>query len=186
MPHLASLPEDAGVRHTLALNPEAGRALIALHTAVLRGPSALSEGERELIAAYVSALNACSYCHGVHAETARRFGIQADLIERLIEDPDNAPVSARMRPVLALARKLTTNPARTTRADVDAVLAAGWDERAVHDAIHVVCLFNYMNRLVEGHGIRGSDELFAERGRQLAESGYDPLLHYLGDSGATV
>jgi hypothetical protein len=52
MPFFPSLPPDAGVRHILPLNKPAGRALIELH---------------ELIAAYVSGLNACRYCCGVHA-----------------------------------------------------------------------------------------------------------------------
>lgn len=179
MPHLPSLPEDAGVRHTLGMDPAIGRALVDLHTAILRGPSPLSPGERELIAAYVSALNACRYCHGVHAETARRFGIDPELLERLVEDPDAAPVPARMRPLLALARQLTLSPAAVRRHHVDAALAAGWDEISVHHAIHVIALFNYMNRLVEGHGIVGDSTIWEERGRQLHEGGYAPLLHRL-------
>ena len=37
--------------------------------------------------------------------------------------------------------------------DADQVYAAGWDERALHDAIEVCALFNFMNRFVEGHGL---------------------------------
>ncbi len=184
MPHFPSLPEDAGVRHALTLHPEAGRALIHLHTAVLRSSSPLSVGEREWIAAYVSGLNACSYCHGVHRQTAERFGMDGALLEAMLEDLDTAPVPERLRPLLALARRLTLEPARVRAADLEAAFAAGWSERAVHDAIHVVCLFNYMNRLVEGHGIRGNAEIFDERGRQLAEGGYDPLLRMLGGDGS--
>ena len=65
-----SLPEDAGVRHIVSLNPAAGRALIELHEAALRNKSALTPRDKELIAAYVSGLNACQYCHGVHSEAA--------------------------------------------------------------------------------------------------------------------
>jgi alkylhydroperoxidase family enzyme len=70
-PFFSSLDSDSGVRDILTLNPAAGKALIEYHEAVLRGPSPLSEGERELIAAYVSGLNACHYCHGVHTKTPR-------------------------------------------------------------------------------------------------------------------
>ena len=54
-----------------------GRALIALHEALLRGDSPLSPAQHELIAAYVSGLNRCRYCHGVHTATAERLGTSA-------------------------------------------------------------------------------------------------------------
>jgi uncharacterized peroxidase-related enzyme len=183
MPHLPSLPEDAGVRHALAMDPAIGRALVALHTAVLRGPSPLSAGGRELIAAFVSALNACRYCHGVHAETARRFGIDPALLERLVEDPELSSAPERMRPLLALARQLTLSPAGVRRGHVEAALSAGWGETAVHHTIQATALFNDMNRLVEGHGIAGDPGIRAERGRQLHEGGYEPLLRWLAPPG---
>jgi alkylhydroperoxidase family enzyme len=37
---------------------------------LLRGPSSLARGERELIAAYVSALNDCQYCWSSHSACA--------------------------------------------------------------------------------------------------------------------
>ena len=176
MPFLSSLPEDAGVRHAMALNPEAGRALVHLHTAVMRGPSPLTAAERELLAAYVSALNGCRYCHGVHAATARHFGIAEGLLEAMVTDLESAPLPDRLRPIMAYARKLTLTPGRMTAADARAVIDAGWDERTLHDAVAVVCLFNFMNRFAEGHGIKGDAAMFEERGRELAEGGYDPLL----------
>jgi hypothetical protein len=51
MSFFSSLPGDAGVRHAMALNKPAGRALVQLHTDIMRQPSQFSAGERELIAA---------------------------------------------------------------------------------------------------------------------------------------
>jgi hypothetical protein len=65
------------------------------------------------------------------------------------------------------------------QADADAVFQAGWSERALHDAIMTTSLFNFMNRLLEGHGCKGSDELFRERGKALRDHGYSPLLKFL-------
>ncbi|MGD9967580.1 MAG: peroxidase, partial [Hyphomonadaceae bacterium] len=61
MTHFPSLDADAGMIAAMRLNPVAARLLIAFHTEIMRAPSALSAGERELIAAFVSALNACRY-----------------------------------------------------------------------------------------------------------------------------
>lgn len=179
MPFLASLPADAGVRHILQLNRPAGRALIELHQALLRGDSPLSAAQLELIAAYVSGLNACQYCYGVHSETAKAFGLAEGALEALLADVDSAPADPRMRPLLAYANKLTVSPARMTQSDADAVVAAGWSERALHDAVLTVCLFNFMNRLLEGHGCKGAAEVYATRGKALKDEGYAPLLKLL-------
>ena len=37
----------------------------------MRGPSAFTPGERELMGAYVSRLNSCTYCYSSHSEAAR-------------------------------------------------------------------------------------------------------------------
>lgn len=179
MSFFPSLPADAGVRHILSLNPAAGRALIEFHSAALRNPSRLVPADKELIAAFVSGLNACQYCYGVHAETARAFGVDAGLIEQLVADVDAAPVEERLRPLLQYARKLTLEPSRMTQRDADAVFAAGWGEAELHDAVLTVCLFNFMNRLLEGHGVKGNAALFATRGQALRDEGYAPLLKAL-------
>lgn len=179
MPFFESLPAEAGVRHILQYNKAVGRHLIEMHTALMRTDSPLTPAQHELIAAYVSGLNACQYCYGVHAETAHAFGLSPGAVETMLEDLDAAPVESRMRPLLAYARKLTLTPAKMTQADADAVFAAGWSERALHDAVLTTCLFNFMNRLLEGHGCKGSKELFALRGPALKEEGYAPLLEML-------
>ena len=178
----SSLPENAGVGDILKLNPAAGRALIEYHNSVMRQPSALTEGERELIAAFVSLINACQYSFGVHSATAAAFGVDPDLLKQLMKDIDSAAVDAKMKPLLHFVNKLTREPWRMTENDGYGVLLAGWDEQALHDAINVVALFSFMNRLVQGHGIKGRKELYLERGLALREEGYNALLDDPGDA----
>lgn len=167
-----SLPEDASVRHALRLNPEAGKLLSEYHQQILRGPSPLSIADRELIAAYVSGLNRCNFCHGTHLATAKLFGVSGDLVRTLIADANLVAAPEKLRPLLAYARKLTLDHNRMTGADAQKVFDAGWPERALHDLILVAATFNFMNRFVHGHGIEGDDALHAERGRYLFENGY--------------
>lgn len=56
---------------------------------------------------------------------------------------------------------------------------AGWSERDLHDAVLTVGLFNLMNRLLEGHGVKGQEALYRDRGAALAREGYAPLLAWL-------
>lgn len=165
----------------MALNKAAGRALVQLHTHSMRQPSRFSAGERELIAAYVSGLNGCQYCHGVHAVTAEKFGVDPDLLIRMIDDLERSGLEANWLPLMAYVRKLTLSPSRLVAADAQAVFAAGWDEQTLHDAITIACLFNFMNRFADGHGIKGDTAVFAARGQALKEGGYDPLLEILAD-----
>ena len=180
MAHFSSLPDDAVLTDVFRAYPETSRPLLDYHEVVMRGPSPFTAGERELIAAYVSGLNACGYCHGVHTVTAEACGIAAGAAPAAVADVDTSPVDDRMRPVLRYVGKLTREPSSITRADAEEVLAAGWDEHALHDAIMVCALFNFMNRMVEGHGIRAGAEYFAMSGKRLEALGYAGLNQLLG------
>lgn len=59
---------------------------------VLRSPAELSNQQREFIAAYVSALNTCSFCSDIHTRFAINFGMPEDLIQSLIENEHEVPV----------------------------------------------------------------------------------------------
>ena len=170
------------VKDILMLNRDAALALLNLHAAVLRQESEFSIAERELIAAYVSGINNCQYCHGVHSETAKAFGVEPELLESLLEDLDTALIEDRFKPVFLYARQLTTEPGKTRQEQVDAIISAGWSDRAVHDLVQVVSLFNLMNRLVEGHGVKGTSTLFKERARALKTHGYGELIRLLEES----
>ncbi len=175
MTFLPSQPDDTTLLDVFHAFPEAARPLLQLHEVVLRGPSPLTVAERELIAAYVSGLNACTYCFGVHSVTAATFGVAEDTLVALLSDPESAPVDERMRPLLRYVAKLTMTPARVTAADAEAVLAAGWQERALHDAVSVCALFSFMNRYVDGLGVRAEQAYFQVSGERLARMGYDGL-----------
>lgn len=111
MPLLPSLPADATLLHVFRAFPDTARPLLDYHQVLLRGPSPLTIEEREIIAAYVSALNACGYCHGVHAATAATFGMAPEVMDALMADFDTAPVAPRLKPLLRYVRKLTRLPA---------------------------------------------------------------------------
>ena len=70
MPHI-HLPEGLpGILGPMAYRPETAKPLNELADVLLRGPSTLSPGERELIATYVSSRNDCFFCQTVHGAVA--------------------------------------------------------------------------------------------------------------------
>ena len=125
MSFLPSFRPDAVLLDVFKAFPDTSRPLLDYHEALLRGPSPFTPAERELIAAYVSGLNACQYCHGVHTETAQAFGVPEGLLGELLADLDTANIEEGLRPVLRYVRKLTLTPSRITAVDAEDVFAAG-------------------------------------------------------------
>ncbi len=172
MPHFPSLSNDALVADVYPMNPKLFKPWCEVEEGIMRWPSAFSPGEREMMGAYCSKLNSCSYCYSSHSEAAIAFGLDRDLVEALMEDVETAPIDPKMKPVLAYLKKLTLTPSRIVQADADAVFDAGWDEKALHEAIMVCCCYAYMNRLADGHGLPSDPSMFKARGRRHMENGY--------------
>ncbi len=179
MSFLHSLAPDAGLLQIFQAFPELAQPLLEYHEVLLRGDSPFSAAEREFIAAYVSGLNNCNYCHAVHSQTAVALGIGANAIAEMLSNSQSEHLDPKMRPVLAFVRKLTLSPATITAADADAVFAAGWNDRALHDAVAICGLFNLMNRVVNGLGVKASEAYTRIAAQRLAQDGYAKLLELL-------
>lgn len=139
---------------------------------IMRGKSPFTSGEKEMMAAYVSGLNACAFCHGSHKAVARQFGVESDVIEKLVEDIETAPVRDKLKPVFQYLRKLTLTPSKLLESDVYKVIEAGWKEEGLYHTILIGCLFNFYNRLLDGHGLKGNDLIYQFGGEHLYKNGY--------------
>ncbi len=174
-----SLPRNPQLSDLFRRFPHTIPPLLEYHDRLLRDPSPLTVAEREMIAAYVSALNSCDFCHGAHVIAAGVYGIEESVIEALLADPETAPVDRKLKPILAYVGKLTKMPGKMTPADAQRVYDIGWDEQALFDAVSVCALFNMMNRIVNGSGISldprtlPAEEVVARR-RRMGSPGPDP------------
>ncbi len=139
---------------------------------IMRGPSPFSSAEKEIFAAFVSGLNECNFCYGSHTAVAKNFGISPDLIASLLNNIDTSEIDEKLKPILHYLKKLTLTPSRLVQADAEKVYQAGWSEQALYDAICICCLFNFYNRLLDGHGIKGNDNIYQLGGQHLHENGY--------------
>lgn len=139
---------------------------------LLRGTSDFSIQERELMAAFTSALNGCQYCVGLHEKIAENFGLEEKVVQQLLKDIDQANISEKLKPVLHFIKKLTLTPNRIVQADVNRVLQSGWSEQALSDAIAICSLLNFANRLLDGHGIKGSKNLHHLGAKFVTKLGY--------------
>ncbi len=104
MPHIALNSAEPGIRGLLRYRPETARPLSELTEVLLRGPSTLTRGERELIAAYVSALNDCMYCASSHSAcAAAQLPGGMAVVEQVRAGPGAAPVPAKLKALLQIA-----------------------------------------------------------------------------------
>jgi len=173
MPFFALMPDDAGPANVFTKYPQIYRHWAQMSQALMNGPSPLSQRERELVLAYAAGVAGCRFVYVAHSEVAYAWGVADGVIDQLLEDPEAAPVEARLKPLLAFVRKLSLTPGEMSQADADAVFEAGWDEQALHDAIAITARAAFMQRLVEGHGFAPmSRETAAAQAKRRVERGY--------------
>lgn len=167
-----NLAADGKVYDVFSMRPATFEPFTETCEQIMRGPSPLSPGQRELIGTFVSRLNSCPYCHDVHNEAVKAYGMNEALTRQLMDDPDSADIDDDFKVLLTLVRKVTEGAYRVSEIDYERMYAAGWGDDAIHDAIIVTCLFNFMNRLVSSFGIEADDAYLALAGKRIKNDGY--------------
>ena len=137
----------------------------------------LSRAEKEMVALRVSALNGCHYCTRSHHAVLVAHGLTP---EEASEIEAGVVSDARIGALLGFVGKLTTTPAGVVANDAKAMTEAGWSDQAIEDAIQVAAAFAFMNRLVDGYGVHGSEKVFAMIAPVMAKSGYGSIKSFFG------
>ena len=175
MAHI-TLPEGVpGIGGPLQQYPETAKHLLGLAQTMLRGPSSLTEAEREVIATYVSSQNGCAFCMNSHGAAARSLlGSDAGIVDQVKTDFEHAPISESLKALLVIAGKVQQGGRRVSDADVARARAAGADDKAVHDTVLIAAAFCMYNRYVDGLAtLTPTDPADYDRmGAALARHGY--------------
>jgi uncharacterized peroxidase-related enzyme len=138
----------------------------------MRGPSAWSVGDRELMAAYVSKMNESAFCVAAHTATARQAYQNGPMVAAVLADVESAPVEEPLRATLRMLGKLTAD-GNLTAEDMRHVLAAGATRQQVEDALAVCVAFNTTARLADAFGFEMlSPEGFEAGAKYLLKRGY--------------
>jgi uncharacterized peroxidase-related enzyme len=175
MAHI-TLPEGVpGIRGLLQYDPETARPLSELAEALLRRSEGLSRGERELIATHVSSLNRCTFCASTHAAAARHLlQDRAPLVDAVRVDYLSAPVTPRLRALLAIAARVQEGGRSVREEDVEAARAHGATDAEIHDTVLIAAAFCMYNRYVDGLATWTPDDpaMYDQMGAVLAAEGY--------------
>ncbi len=184
MPHITLNSSEPGIRGLLRYRPETGGPLSDLAETLLRGPSTLTRGERELIGAYVSELNGCEYCarsHGACAAAQLPDGIA--VVEQVRADAGSAPVSAKLAALLAIAAAVRHGGRSVTAELVAQARTSGATDLEIHDTVLIAAMFCMFNRYVDGLATVAPEDpaAYAAGAQRLMLQGYrlpapEPLL----------
>lgn len=174
MAHI-NLPADLpGIRGPMAFRPETAKPLNELVDVLLRGPHSLSQGERELIATYVSSENECRYCQTIHGAIAAHHLKNEPLVVDVKTDFEHANLSDKMKSLLAIAGKVARGGKHVTDADIARARAHGASDLEIHDGVLIAAVFCMCNRYVDGLATWAPDDpdFYRRRAAMVAELGY--------------
>jgi uncharacterized peroxidase-related enzyme len=177
MPHIILNSPEPGIRGLLRYRPETGRPLSELAEVLLRGPSTLTRGERELIAAYVSALNECQFCSSSHSAcAAAQLPGGMALVEQVRADASNAPVSAKLKTLLAIAAAVRQSGLSVSAEQIAEARAASATDVEIHDTVLIAAAFCMFNRYVDGLATIAPEDpaVYAAGAQRLIKQGYLP------------
>ena len=177
MSHIA-LPEDMpGITAGFSFRPETAKPMrdlahVLLHTS---GNNSLSSADREVIASFVSLRNTCHFCHTSHGAAATHlYGGDVSILESVCADFRSAPISNKLKALLAIAEQVQIDGKRVTTTLIDAAKAEGATDLDLHDTVLIAAAFCMYNRYVDGLATWQPRDpaMYAEMGRRMAEQGY--------------
>lgn len=146
--------------------------LVRFTEEVMRGPSPLSPGIRELIGAYVSKKNQYCFCSNAHAAAAAQF-LEPELVDEVLCDLETSRLDAAHKELFRYVGKVVENPAGIAAADIERLKEAGWSEEAIYDALTVASVFRFYNTWNAGAGVRKMDPAdYVHSGKVLKRLGY--------------
>jgi uncharacterized peroxidase-related enzyme len=150
MPHIPLEAHLPGITGLLEYRKDSAQPIRELTQFLLRGPSTLSEGERELIATVVSNGNNCTFCTTAHTAAADLLLGETETTQKIKEDIATAPVTPKMKALLAIAALVRESGKSVTPEAINTAKQHGATDIEIHDTVLIAALFCLYNRYVDG------------------------------------
>ena len=166
-----------GITGLLEYRKDAAAPIRKLTQILLRGPSTLTEGERELIATIVSHRNQCTFCTTAHTAAANILLGEENTSASIKENIDQAPISDKMKALLTIASQVQRSGKHVTSLSIQKAKVAGASDLEIHDTVLIAALFCLYNRYVDGLStVTPTDpEFYKGLGQRLKDHGYNRL-----------
>lgn len=176
--HIAVQEGIPGIRSLFLFRPETAKPLNEIVEVLLVQESPLTRGEREIIASYVSYLNECKFCCTIHTAIAvELLNGDAKLLQAVKDDYTTAPISEKLKSLLAIAAKVQKDARTVSDEDVQLARRQGATDIEIHDTVLIAAAFCMYNRYVDGLRTWAPDDakMYAERAKLVAAQGYVKL-----------
>lgn len=177
MPYIPLEDHLPGITGLLEYRKDSAEPIRELTQFLLRGPSTLTEGERELIATLVSHNNACRFCTQAHTAATDLLYGECETTEKVKQDIETAPVSEKMKVLLTIARQVQQSGKNVTSQSIQRAKNAGATDIEIHDTVLIAALFCLYNRYVDGLATVTPDnpEFYNSLAQRLVGNGYHRL-----------
>jgi len=177
MPYIPLEDHLPGITGLLEYRKDTAAPIRALTQELMRGPSTLTEGERELIATIVSYRNNCNFCCNAHTAAADVLLGECDTSEKVKANIATAPVSDKMKTLLTIASQVQAGGKQVTEQAIADAKAAGATDIEIHDTVLIAALFCLYNRYVDGLATVAPAEpsFYTGLGERLKNHGYNRL-----------
>jgi uncharacterized peroxidase-related enzyme len=177
MPYIPLEEHLPGITGLLEYRQDSAAPIRELTQVLLRGPSTLSEAERELIATIVSSRNECRFCTAAHTAAANVLLGESETSEKVKENLLTAPVSEKMKTLLMIASEVQQSGKNVTAASIQNAKDQGATDIEIHDTVLIAALFCLYNRYVDGLATvtPTQPEFYNNLGNRLKEHGYNRL-----------
>jgi len=181
-PLFAAIKEKYGFIPNLyraqSMRPDLLEAQAQLVNAVLIKEGALPRKQKEYIFLVCSAANLSTYCVTAHCEMIRMMGIEGPEPEQIAIDHASTTLPVSVKALLNFAAKLTTEPTKISRADVDTLRTFGYSDEQIHETVALVGAAKYANFLAFGLGTLPDFDSSRVRlpGKEEASNAGSPVL----------
>lgn len=177
MPYIPLEDHLPGITGLLEYRKDTAAPIRELTQILLRGPSTLTVVERELIATVVSSRNECRFCTNAHAAAVDLLSGETSIATQVKKDITTAPVSNKMKRLLAIAALVQKSGKAVTSEAIQAARQEGATDLEIHDTVLIAALFCLYNRYVDGLAtVTPDDPAFYEQlGKRITSIGYNRL-----------
>jgi uncharacterized peroxidase-related enzyme len=177
-PYIKLADDLPGIVSLFDFDHEVAKPLGDLAEVLLRRPSSLSIGERELIAAFVSKLNHTEFCYGSHGEAARHF-MDPFIVDSFLEDEDSEVLTKRLSTLMVVATDVQALDRKHLPEAIQLAKRYGASDQDIHDTVAIAAAFCMYNRYVDGLGTVFKKGDLEKSGASIAKRGYRMTLSRL-------
>ena len=151
-------PEVPGILKCFSSSPAMMRNIMQTASTLIFSEGLLGRRMKEMIATYVSFLNACPYCLDSHGFSLSVHGGDEAVMRAIAGgNLNDDSISPPERYLLEFAAKVTSESYKVNQEDIVDLRASGWDEPQIAECIHVTAMFACFNRVANAFGLPSQD-----------------------------